>query len=179
MNQPEPFYQEFIEPIEDRMLRAVWRVTRDADDAEDALQNALMAILKRRDRIARHKSPPALVLKICVDSAYDVCRRRARDRRHRETHASLDHVRDGSLSPWEQLAERERCSEILRGVGNLSRRQAVAFTLRVFEELPYEQIAAAMACSEATARKHVERARAHLRIVLAKHDPGRITRSFP
>jgi DNA-directed RNA polymerase specialized sigma24 family protein len=49
--------------------------------------------------------------------------------------------------------------------------------LRVFEELPYEQIAAAMDCAEATARKHVERALRQLRVVLAKHDPHRLSRS--
>ena len=52
----------------------------------------------------------------------------------------------------------------------------MAITLRVFEELPYEQIAAAMECSQATARKHVERARKHLQVVLAKHEPGHLTR---
>ncbi|MFI5455684.1 MAG: RNA polymerase sigma factor [Isosphaerales bacterium] len=62
-------------------------------------------------------------------------------------------------------------------INRLSRRQAVAITLRVFEELPYQQIAAAMDCTEATARKHVERARGHLRVVLAKHEPNRIVRS--
>jgi DNA-directed RNA polymerase specialized sigma24 family protein len=51
----------------------------------------------------------------------------------------------------------------------------VAITLRVFKELPYDQIAAAMNCTEATVRKHVERARGHLRFVLAKHEPNRST----
>jgi RNA polymerase sigma-70 factor, ECF subfamily len=173
MNDTDLFYRRFIEPIEDCMIRSVWRVTRDADDADDAMQNALIAIWRRRGRIAAHASPQALVLRICIDAACDVARRRSRERRRVEPRESIEGVRP----PWEELAHRELSGEVLAAIHRLSRRQAVAITLRVFEELPYEQIAAAMRCSEATARKHVERARGHLRRVLARHEPHPITRS--
>jgi RNA polymerase sigma factor (sigma-70 family) len=179
MNSPRLFYQHVIEPVQDRMTRSVWRITRNPQDAEDAMQNALMAIWKRLHRISRHASPQALVLKICVDAACDVVRRRTRDRRLLDPQQTPDHLVDGSLPPWEELADRELCAEILSAISRLSRRQAVALTLRVFEELPYEQVAAAMECSEATARKHVERARGHLRVVLAKHEPDRVMRTLP
>ncbi len=159
------------------MIRSVWRITRNAQDAEDAMQNALMAIWKQRRRIGRHVVPQALILKICLDAACDVARRRARHRHDHEPRTHADEVADASQSPEKQLASRELCREVVIAVNQLSRRQALAFTLRVLEELPYEQIAAAMGCSEPTARKHVERARTHLRVALSKHDPERLTRS--
>ncbi len=86
MNDSAQFYRQFIEPIEDRMIRSVWRVTRDAVDAEDAMQNALMAVWRGRGRIAGHASPHALVPRICIDAACDVVRRRSRERRRTEPH---------------------------------------------------------------------------------------------
>lgn len=80
MSEPARFLEQFIEPVESRMIRSIWRITRDATDAEDALQNALMVLWRRRSRIARHASPPALILRICIDAARDVARRRARRR---------------------------------------------------------------------------------------------------
>ena len=71
-----------------------------------------------------------------------------------------------------EVSRRELTDELVAAIHRLSQRQAVAFALRVFDELPYEQIATAMDCTEATARKHVERARKHLQIVLAAHDPA-------
>jgi RNA polymerase sigma-70 factor (ECF subfamily) len=177
MNDSDLFYRQFIEPIQDRMIRSVWRVTRDAADADDAMQNALMAVWRHRGRIARHASPQALVLKMCIDAACDIARRRERERRRTERHDPSTDPTDGTRPPWEELVHRELSGAVLAAIHRLSRRQAVAITLRVFEELPYEQIAAAMRCSEATARKHVERARRHLRIVLASHEPNRMTRS--
>jgi RNA polymerase sigma-70 factor (ECF subfamily) len=177
MNSVDSLYQQIIEPIEDRMIRSVWRIAQNAQDAEDAMQNALLAIWKNKHRISGHASPRALVLRICIDAASDVVRRRGRDRRKIDPHDSADGLVDGARSPCEELAQRELSGEILTAINRLSRRQALAITLRSLEELPYEQIAAAMNCTEATVRKHVERARAHLRIVLAKHEPTRAPRS--
>ncbi len=177
MHTTDDFYGTFIEPIEDRMIRCVWRITRNAQDAEDAIQTALMAVWEHRHRVVRHAAPPALILKMCADAACSVARRRARDRRRTAPHDPVDDPVDGARSPWIELARRELSDELLAAVHRLSQRQAVAIALRVFEELPYEQIAAAMDCSEATARKHVERARRHLRVVLAKHNPHRFARS--
>jgi RNA polymerase sigma factor (sigma-70 family) len=177
MNDSDQFYRRFIEPIEDRMIRSIWRVTRDSEDAEDAMQNALLVAWRHRGRVAGHASPAALVLKICIDAACDVARRRGRERRRTGCHDPSTESVDGARPPWEEVAHRELAGEVLAAIHRLSRRQAVAVTLRVFEELPYEQIAAAMHCSEATARKHVERAREHLRRTLAKHEPRTITPS--
>lgn len=176
MNSSDSLWQQIIEPIEDRIIRSVWRITRNAQDAEDAMQNALLTIWKRQHRISKHSSPQALILKMCIDAACDVARRRGRDRRKIEPHDHRDQLIDCAALPWEEIAQRELSSEIVTAITRLSRCQAVAITLRVFEELSYEQIAAAMDCTAATARKHAERARARLRVVLAKHEPDGMPR---
>jgi RNA polymerase sigma factor (sigma-70 family) len=177
MSDSARFYQQVIEPIEDRMIRSIWRVTRNAADADDAMQNALMAIWRRRNRIIGHSSPRALILRICIDAACDVARRRARHRNRLEPHDPADEPVGNAPPAWAVLARRELSDEILAAINRLSRCQAVAITLRIFEDLPYGQIAAALHCSEATARKHVERARRHLRLVLAEHEPDPLARS--
>jgi RNA polymerase sigma-70 factor, ECF subfamily len=177
MHTPDDFYEGFIEPIEDRMIRSVWRITRNAQDAEDAMQTALLVVWKRRARVVGHAAPPALILKICADTAHSIARRRARDHRRTEPPAHGNEPIDRAQSPWLEFGRREMSDEILAAIQRLSRRQAVAVTLRVFEELPYDQIAAAMDCAQVTARKHVERALRQLRVVLAKHDPHRFSRS--
>lgn len=176
MDSSGSLWQQIIQPIEDRMIRSVWRITRNAQDAEDAMQNALMAIWKRQHQISKHPRPQALILKMCIDAACDAARRRGRDRRKIEPHDSRDQLVDAAPLPWEEIAQRELCDEVVTAVTRLSRCQALAITLHVFEDLPYEEIAAAMNCTSATVRKHAERARDHLRVVLAKHEPDRTTR---
>jgi len=71
-------YERLIAPIEDRMMRAVWRVSRNPADTEDAFQEALLTIWKRWDRIRAHPNPHALIVHICINAAYDGLRRKTR-----------------------------------------------------------------------------------------------------
>jgi RNA polymerase sigma factor (sigma-70 family) len=78
---------------------------------------------------------------------------------------------DSSGSLADEMIRTEQHAEILRAIHRLSRRQAVATLMRVVQEQPYEQIAAVLGCTEATARKHVARGRDRLRVSLSHLDP--------
>jgi len=163
-------YDRLIRPIEDKMLGSIWRVLRNAADADDALQEALVTIWRRLPRIRCHPNPHALILRICADAACQVLRRSLRWRRE-DVGRALETVARENPSPPEQLAERERHVEIMRAIARLSRHQAVAIVMRLVQQQSYEEIAAALGCREVTARKHVARARQRLRFLLAHLAP--------
>jgi RNA polymerase sigma factor (sigma-70 family) len=177
MTELQDAYDRIIGPLEDRMIRSVWRIVADAQDAEDAMQNALLMIWKRWDRVTAHPNPEALILKICIDAAYDVTRRRPRDRHRGVPRSAIEEPPDVSRSPAEQLIQSEIYAEVIAAIHNLSRHQAVAMLMSAIEELNYGQIAAAMECTEATVRKHIARGRERLRGMLAHLEPNKTTRS--
>jgi RNA polymerase sigma-70 factor (ECF subfamily) len=155
-------YDRLIQPIEDKMMRTVWHLVRDADDADDAFQVAFGKIWKNRGKVGRHPNPHAAILRICINSAYDVLRRNARKRRIEAIRAIPENHADSSLRPDESLIARESHQMVLRAIGRLPRNQATAITLRCIEGLPYVVIGQALGCSEATARTHVARGRNRL-----------------
>jgi RNA polymerase sigma factor (sigma-70 family) len=169
-------YDQIIHPIEDRMIRSIWGIVRNRQDAEDAMQEALLTVLRRWDRIERHPSPQPLVLKICIDAAYDVTRRTARHRRVVELDEAVGEQVRLSRSPAEEMVGIEQHAEILTAIHRLPRQQATAMLMRVIQDQPYEEIAAALGCTEATARKHVARSRGRLRNWLAHLDPQNVGR---
>lgn len=71
------------------------------------------------------------------------------------------------------MVDREQYAEIVQAIHRLPRQQAAAMLMRAVQGKRYEEIAAALGCTEATARKHVARARGRLRILLARLDPSR------
>ena len=170
MNEREREYERLIAPIEDRMMRAVWRVSRDTGDAEDAFQEALLTVWKRWDRIQTHPNPQALVLHICIHAAHDVLRRKVRRGRWLEAAAAPEDIPDSSASAIQNISGAERDAQVLRAIGLLSKNQARAILMHAVEEVPYGEIALAMDCREATVRKHVARARARLRTLLAQQE---------
>ena len=158
-------FERLVLPHRDRMMRTVWRILRDPDLAEDALQEALATLWRKLPALRRHPNPEALVLRVAIDAARDQLRTRLR--RERRTMA-LETFGDG---PGVEEADRvERAAvirEVLTAVQRLGHQQCTAILLRAVEEAPYRTVAEALGCSEATARVHVQRAREKLRAWLS------------
>ena len=79
--------------------------------------------------------------------------------------------RAGTPEPSVALEAREVEDEVLAAVSRLSAQQATAVLLRLIHELPYEDVAEALGCSETTARTHVARGREALARSLAHLAP--------
>ena len=130
-------YEQLIRPVEKRLLRTIWRVVRDPDDADDVLQDALERIWRRLDQVRRHPNPRALILRICLNAAYDAVRARTRRKRHEAAPELADRVSGEAVSPHDQLALEESHVEVLHALARLSRHQAAAVILRFADEESY------------------------------------------
>jgi RNA polymerase sigma-70 factor, ECF subfamily len=156
-------YEELIAPMETAMMRSIWRVVRNADQAEDCLQDALAAIWKKRQLICRHPNPTALILKICLNAAYDSLRKL--ERMQRQTDLSpLESIPALSEKDADRdFEEREIVKQVQQAIRRLPRKRALAVMMRLIQEESYDAIAQALNCSEVTARIHISRGRVQLR----------------
>lgn len=165
-------YDAIVRPLEPRMMRSIWRIVRERQAAEDALQDALTVVWRKRRAVDRHPNPEALILRIAVSAAYDAVRKSRRRLRHEVPGLAVDRA-DGAAPPVTQgLEDRGLREAVLGAIARLPRRQATAVLLRVVEERSYEEIALAMDCTEPTARVHVMRGKAALAKALARLVPG-------
>lgn len=146
------------------MIQTVWRILQDADEADDALQNARTRIWENLPRVRKASNPHGLILKICVDAAYDRLRKRIQDRQRRRQLAP-DAASNGP-GPSRKTELDETYGEIMNAIGQLARYQAVAILMRLVHREPYSTIAEALGCGEASARKHVARGRRRLQKLL-------------
>lgn len=167
-------YDALVKPLEPRLMRTVWRIVRQREAAEDALQDTLTKVWRKRRAVAAHPNPEALIMRIAVTTAWDALRR-TRRRLGREV-PGLDGDRPVAADPAPRvergLEDRGLRDAVLAAIARLPRRRAAAVLLRVVEERSYEEVALAMGCSEATARGHVMRGKAALAVMLARFAPG-------
>ena len=143
-----------------RMLRSIWRVVRDPDLAEDALQDALTTLWRKLPALVRHPNPDAFVLRVCLNAACDHLRARTRRRRR---DVPLDGETARRVARTEVSQESSVQDDVLEAIRRLRRREATAILLRALGDESYETIARALGCSETTARVHVTHAREKLR----------------
>lgn len=168
MQASEQLYRNLIEPLEGRMIGTVLRIVGHADDADDAMQDALMRVWKLLPRIHQHPNPHGYILRICMSAAYDVLRNRGRL-------AARETPLEGGADPTEPPAQQrgldaaDAREALLEGMKQLPDAQRRAVLLRLVQEEPFETIALELGCTAATARSHYSKGRARLRALLSSH----------
>lgn len=130
------------------MVRLAVMLVDQRELAEDIVQDAFAATFRQRDRVA---NPAAYLRAAVVNACRDEQRARARARRR---------VSD---PPRADQGEPDYLRDVIQ---TLPDRQRTAVILRFYEDLPFDEIAAAMGLRPSTARVLVRRALAKLRRVV-------------
>lgn len=149
-----------IAPVKDRMFATVWRILRHPQDAEDALQNALVTIWRRRTQIESHPVPHALILRICTDAAIDHFRRRRPNQM--DVSQLEERLPASDLSPLDGLIKDETLDLVMGAISRLSPKQSVAIAMKYILVESHATIAEALGCTTETVREHLARGRQRL-----------------
>jgi RNA polymerase sigma-70 factor (ECF subfamily) len=154
------------------MFATVWRILRHPQDAEDALQNALVTIWRRRTQVESHPAPRALILRICADAAIDQFRRRHMD--HVDVETFENRLPSRERSPLDGLISEERLDIVMAAISRLSPNQSTAIVMKYLLAESHAEIAAALGCTKETVREHLARARERLRQMLKQLETDRL-----
>ena len=163
----------------DRAYRLATRITRNAQDAEEAMQDAFLSVIRKIDTFRGDATFGSWVYRIVANAAYQCCRRR----RRRSADISLDtllpvfdqrgrHVApvvDWSMSvddPTRQTELRLALGTAIEGLGDDYRAVVV---LRDVEGLPNREIAEILGLTVVNVKMRVHRARLFLRKRLEAH----------
>lgn len=167
----------FLRGVETRAFRIAVVSTRDADEALDIVQDAMISLARRyADRSVEEWRP--LFYRILKNRIHDWQRRRiVRGRvlsffggQEGEDYDPIAQAPGpSSENPTEALARSQAMEALEQALRDLPRRQREAFTLRNFEGLDVAETAAAMGCSDGSVKTHYSRAVHRLRESLGEH----------
>ena len=162
----------FLAQVERRAFRMAELQLRHREDAMDAVQDAMLRLVKHyRDKPAA-EWPPLF---------WGILRRRVVDLQRRRKVRSIivgwlgggrdedgDELptwepADRSPGPLDRLQDRQSYADMAAAVRQLPQRQREAFMLRMLEGLDVAETADAMGCSKGSVKTHLSRAMHHLR----------------
>lgn len=168
-SDPQAF-AEFYRRHEDRVLRYFLRRVPDVEVAADLTAESFAAALEAAPRFRPGPAPAEAWLFGIARNVLAMSLRRGRveDRARRRLAMEPIVLRDEVVEHLERLQEEARAS---RELAELPAAQRSAIEARVLGEQDYEQIAAALGCSEQVVRKRVSRGLVALRRRL--EDDGR------
>lgn len=149
------------------LLRFAFVLCGDRHLAEDLVQDVLAKMHRRWATVESAESPDAYIRKSIVHEFLSWRRRFTnRELAVAELPAHGPGVADGAAGS----AARD---EMWRLLATLPRAQRVVLTLRFYEDLTYDEIAAVMGCAATTVRVHASRGLARLRISMGAAPAGR------
>jgi len=143
------------------VLRAAFRITGNATDAEDVLQTVFMRLLRRSDRPPMENAG-AYLHRAAVNAALDLVRDR-HEARNQPLEVHMPHLAQAaSAAPDRQQEAREMREFVRRAVGRLAPRTAEIFALHYFEGYSNQEIAGMLDLSASGIAVTLHRARARL-----------------
>ena len=141
------------------LYRVAFSVLRNASDAEDAVQEAFLRVLRHRDTLSEVRDQRVWLIRIVWNIVLDR-KRRAKTRPETDDVADLARVlpSDG-LSAEDRAAAAQHHAHVLKCVERLPAKEREVLMLSAFEELNSVEIATVLGITESSVRSRLFRAR--------------------
>lgn len=152
-------FQKDILPLKNELYRLALRITLNAADAEDVVQETMLRVWNRRHQWNEIESIEAFCLTICRNQALDKTRRMGRqdESLNEDIHQRPDH--SYSSNPEEQVIQQDRLQLLNRLIDQLPEKQRTVMQLREKEGKTYKEIADVMGVTEDQVKINLFRAR--------------------
>ena len=155
------------------LYRVAYSVMRNSADAEDAVQEAFLRVLKHREKLHEIRDVRVWLVRITWNVVLDR-KRRSKTRPENDDIADFERV----LPSTERRADEEAISSqenarILALIDRLPAKEREALLLSAVEELSTAEIAAVLKTTESSVRSRIFRARRELSALLEKEGVSR------
>jgi RNA polymerase sigma-70 factor, ECF subfamily len=141
------------------LYRVAFSVLRNPADAEDAVQEAFLRVLRHRDTLGEVRDHRVWLIRIVWNIVLDR-KRRAKTRPETDDVADLARVLPSNgLSAEELAAAAQHHAHVLACVDRLPEKERQVLVLSAFEELSSVEIAAVLDITESSVRSRLFRAR--------------------
>jgi len=141
------------------LYRVAFSVLRNASDAEDAVQEAFLRVLRHRDTLGEVRDQRVWLIRIVWNIVLDR-KRRAKTRPETDDVEELARVLPcGGLSAEEIASAAQHHAHVLACVDRLPHKERQVLMLSAFEELTSVEIAGVLGITESSVRSRLFRAR--------------------
>jgi RNA polymerase sigma-70 factor, ECF subfamily len=150
------------------LYRVAYSVMRNSAEAEDAVQEAFLRVLKHRDKIGEIRDLRVWLVRITWNVVLD---RKRRSKTRPENDDIEDFVRvlpSTDRRADDEIISSQEHARILALIDRLPAKERQALLLSAVEELSTAQIAAALGTTESSVRSRIFRARRELSALLEK-----------
>lgn len=146
-------------PLSDRFYRVAYHILESQEDAEDAVQELYLKLIKTPDKFSNIQDPAAYGITILRNICIDIIRRRDK-RRSEELHEYM--IADVD-SPDKAATEKDKLRMLIHEIDRLPQKQSKVLKMRAIEGLEYNEISQRTGLSQVNIRVLISIARKTLK----------------
>lgn len=149
-------FKNMVIPYKDKLYRLAYRMVGDTMEAEDVVQEALIKIWKKKERLAEIENKEAWCMAVTRNLAIDKIRAR------KKKTVSIDtvyHVQDKNLDPYATLKSKDAMQRIRSIMDKLPDNLKVVLQLREIEGYSYKEISSIAGFTVDQVKVYIYRAR--------------------
>lgn len=165
----EAAFEELIRQYEKKVYTLCFRMCGNSEDAEEAAQDAFLALWRGIDRFRQESSLSTWIYRLATNACIDTLRRRKKQ----SGSVSLDDEElfvdavDTSPQPQETVEHREAQKLLQEGLSTLPEEYRKVLILREIEGLSYTEIAESASIELGTVKSRISKGRSLLRNFLS------------
>lgn len=172
-------YEQAVGEMLPGLYRLAYGITQDPMEAQDAVQDALLSMVRRLGDFQERSSLATWLYRITVNASLDRLRKRHRRGEtipieeflplFTEEGRYAEEVVDWSDAPLERLLSSEAAERIRQAIASLPEEQRVVLVMKDMEDFSLSEIASTLELSLPAVKSRLHRARLALRGVLASY----------
>lgn len=159
-------FDEVYEEAFPILYRIAYRITLDAEMAEDMTQEAFIRLFKREIAFPNKDEAKYWLVRVVKNLCFNHVKRKGRERRAMERVGK--EPSSGAPTSEDEILKKEARSEIQEAVDKLPEKLRAALVLREFGDLSYREIAKILKISESNVKVRIYRARTKLEEILSR-----------
>lgn len=146
-------------PLSDRFYRVAYHILESQEDAEDAVQELYLKLIKTPDKFSNIQNPAAFGITILRNICIDIIRRREK-RKSEELHEYK--IADISC-PDKTTIDRDKIRILIHEIDRLPQKQSIVLKMRAIGGLEYDEISRRTGLSQVNIRVLISIARKTLK----------------
>ena len=146
-------------PLSDRFYRVAYHILESQEDAEDAVQELYLKLIKIPDKLSNIQDPAAYGITMLRNICIDIIRRREK-LKSEELHEYM--IADAS-SPDKVATEKDKLRILIHEIDKLPQKQSMVLKMRTIEGLEYDEISQRTGLSQVNIRVLISIARKTLK----------------
>ena len=146
-------------PLSDRFYRVAYHILESQEDAEDAVPDQYLKLIKTPDKLSNIQDPAAYGITMLRNICIDIIRRREK-LKSEELHEYM--IADAS-SPDKVATEKDKLRILIHEIDKLPQKQSMVLKMRTIEGLEYDEISQRTGLSQVNIRVLISIARKTLK----------------